>query len=123
MPNVVVIGASRNRSKFGNKAVRAFADKGYEVYPVHPKEPAIEGHKAYRSVLDIPVKHIDMVTIYLPPEIGMRVIEEVAKKGCSEVWLNPGAESDELIQKAESLGLNVIAACSIVGVGSSPSSY
>ena len=123
MPTIAIIGASQDRSKFGNKAVRVFADKGYKVYPIHPKETTIEGHKVYRSVLDIPEAKLDMVSLYLSPQVGMKVIEEVAKKPCREVWLNPGAESPELMAKAEQLGLNVIAACSIVGVGSNPGSY
>lgn len=123
MPSVVIVGASSDRSKFGNKAVRAFREKGYEVFPVHPKEAEIEGLKAYKSILDVPATHINMVSVYLAPATGMKVIEEIAKKKCDEVWLNPGAESDELIEKGESLGLTVIAACSIVGIGSSPGKF
>ena len=84
---------------------------------------SIEGHKTYASILQVPEKELDMVSLYLPPQVGMKVIEEVAKVKCKEVWLNPGSESEELIEKAESLGLNVIQACSIVGVGSSPNRY
>ncbi len=123
MPTVAIIGASSDRSKFGNKAVRAFQQKGYQVFPVHPKEAAIEGIPAFKSILDIPAITLDMVSVYLPPALGMKVIEEIAKKKCGEVWLNPGAESDELIAKAESLGLKVIAACSIVGIGTSPGQF
>lgn len=123
MPSVVVIGASSDRSKFGNKAVRAFKEKGYDVYPVHPKEAEIEGIKTYKSILDVPAAHINMVTVYLNPAVGMKVIEEIAKKKCDEVWLNPGAESDELMEKGEALGLTMIAACSIVGIGSSPAKF
>ena len=123
MPSVVVVGASSDRSKFGNKAVRAFREKGYDVYPVHPKEAEIEGIKAYKSILDVPAPHINMVTVYLNPAVGLRVIEEIAKKKCDEVWLNPGAESDELMEKGEALGLTMIAACSIVGIGASPSKF
>ncbi len=83
----------------------------------------VEGLKAYSSILNVPAEKLDMVSVYLPPEIGLTIIDQIAKKECGEVWLNPGAESDELLAKAESLGLNVIAACSIVGVGASPSKY
>lgn len=123
MPTIAIIGASQDRNKFGNKAVRVFADKGYKVYPIHPKLSEIEGHKTYSSILQVPEKEIDMVSFYLPPQVGFKVIEEVAKVKCKEVWLNPGSESDELVEKAESLGLTVIQACSIVGVGSSPNRY
>jgi predicted CoA-binding protein len=123
MPTIAIIGASQDRNKFGNKAVRVFADKGYKVYPIHPKLSEIEGHKVYSSILQVPEKELDMVSFYLPPAVGMKVIEDVAKVKCKEVWLNPGSESDELVEKAESLGLTVIQACSIVSVGSSPSGY
>ena len=119
---VAVIGASSNRNKFGNRAVRAFQQQGYTVVPINPHEAEIEGLKAYPSVLDVPGP-IDMASMYVPPEIGEQVIDEIARKGIAEVWLNPGAESDELIERAEALGLNVIPACSIVGVGASPAGY
>jgi predicted CoA-binding protein len=122
-PTVAIVGASTNRSKYGNKAVRAYARQGYEVYPIHPRAESIEGHKAYRSVLDLPVDQLDRISIYLPPEVGLRVIDEIARKPAREVWLNPGAESPELLARAESLGLNVIQACSILAVGESPSSF
>ncbi len=119
---VAVIGASSDRSKFGNKAVRAFRNHGDEVIPINPAEAQIEGLKAYRSVLDVPGR-IDMATFYVPPKIGQLVIEEVARKGIREVWLNPGADSDELMERARGLEIQAVRACSIVGIGDSPSRY
>ena len=40
---VAVIGASSNRSKFGNRAVRAFQQQGYTVVPINPHETEVEG--------------------------------------------------------------------------------
>lgn len=123
MPRIVaVIGASNDRRKFGNKAVRAFRAHGDTVYPVNPHEAAVEGLPAYRSVLDIPGA-IDTATMYVPPEVGEPLLEELARKGVGEVWLNPGSESPALVARARVLGLTVIEACSIVGIGDSPSRY
>ena len=120
MPKVVaVIGASSNRSKFGNRAVRAFQQQGYTVVPINPHETEVEGLKAYASVLDVPGP-IDMASIYVPPEIGEQVIEEIARKGIAEVWLNPGAESDALIARARALQIQPIVACSIIAIGANP---
>ncbi len=116
---VAVIGASSNRQKFGNRAVRAFLRQGYRVIPINPNEAEVEGLKTYASVLDVPGP-IDMATIYLPPRLGERVIDEVARKQIPEVWINPGAESDTLIAKARALNLEPILACSIVGIGENP---
>jgi predicted CoA-binding protein len=120
MPKVVaVIGASSNRKKFGNRAVRAFLSQGYTVVPINPHEVEIEGLKVYASVLDVPGA-IDMASFYVPPEIGMEVIGDVARKHIPEVWLNPGAESDELITRARALSIQPIVACSIVAIGQNP---
>ena len=120
MPKVVaVIGASSNRQKFGNRAVRAYVQQGYTVIPINPHETSVEGLKAYSSVLDV-AGSIDMASFYVPPEIGEQVIEEIARKGITEVWLNPGAESDALVARARALNIQPIVACSIVAIGQNP---
>ena len=116
---VAVIGASNNRQKFGNRAVRAFREQGYTVIPINPHEVEVEGLKAYASVLDVPGT-IDMVSFYVPPDVGETLIGEVARKQIPEVWLNPGAESDELIARARALAIKPIVACSIVAIGRNP---
>jgi predicted CoA-binding protein len=116
---VAVIGASGNRRKFGNRAVRAYVQQGYTVIPINLHEREVEGLQAYASVLDVPGP-IDMASFYVPPAIGERLIEEVAAKQIPEVWLNPGAESDALIARARSLSITTIVACSIVAIGQNP---
>ncbi len=119
MKTVAVIGASNDRAKFGNKAVRAFRQQGYTVYPVNPKATAIEGLPAYKSILDVPVRP-QQVSVYLPAPVLLKILPDIAAKGCDELWLNPGTESDEVLAEAGRLGLNVVQACSILGVGMSP---
>ena len=120
MPKVIaVIGASNNRQKFGNRAVRAYHQQGYTVIPINPHETRVEGLETYASVLDVPGP-VDMASFYVPPEVGERVIEEVAKKGIKEIWLNPGSESDALLSRARTLNLQPIVACSIVAIGQNP---
>jgi uncharacterized protein len=120
MPKIVaVIGASNDRHKFGNRAVRAYQERGYTVIPINPHEATVEGLKTYPSVLDVPGP-VDMASFYVPPDVGERVIDEVAKKGIPEVWFNPGAESDALIARARALNLQPIVACSIVAIGQNP---
>ena len=116
---VAVIGASSNRRKFGNRALRAYIQQGFTVLAINPNEAEVEGLKTYASVLDVPGP-IDMATFYVPPHIGEKVIDEVAKKGIAEVWLNPGAESDALVVRARALYIRPIQACSIMAIGESP---
>jgi len=119
MNSIAIIGASADHSKYGNKAVRAFLQQGYSVYPVNPKETEIEGLKVYRSITEVPVRP-QMISVYLPPAVLLKVLPEIAAKGCNELWLNPGTESDEVLAEASRLGLPIIQACSIVGIGVSP---
>ena len=116
---VAVIGASSDRRKFGNRALRAFRQQGYTVLPINPNEQEVEGLGTYASVLDVPGP-IDMATFYVPPEVGERVIDDVARKGNAEVWINPGAESDALVARAQSLNIRPILACSIIAIGENP---
>ena len=123
MPKTVaVVGASSDRRKFGNKALRAFQAEGYRVIPINPNEPEIEGIGTYGSVLDV-AGPIDVATVYVRPEVGLRLLAEFKRKAIPEIWINPGAESDELLAEATRLKLNVIAACSIVAIGRNPSAF
>lgn len=104
--SVVIIGVSADRSKFGNKAVRAFVQQGWTVYPVHPRETIIEGLKTYASVRDLPGP-VTLATLYLRPELGLSVIPELAQQGITRLLLNPGTASEELVALAEEHGIAV----------------
>ena len=122
VPVMAVIGASNDRRKFGNKAVRAYRSRGYTVLPINPHETEIEGLRAYGSVLEYPGP-IDEATLYVPPEVGVSVIEDVAAKHIKTVWLNPGADTPTVIARARALGLTPLVACSILAVGERPTDY
>jgi len=121
MKSIAIIGASANQEKFGNKAVRAFVQQGWTVYPVNPKEATIEGLKAFKAVREIPGE-VDEASIYLAPHLVPAVLQELASKKIMRVWLNPGTESDTAVERAEELGIEAVVGCSIVGVGVDPNS-
>ena len=120
--SVAVIGASHERRKYGNKAVRAYADAGYTVFPVNPKDATIEGLRAYPNVEAIE-QPVDFVSLYVPPAVGLKLLPAIAAKQPRELWLNPGSESDDLIDAAADLHLRTVVACSIVALGRSPDEF
>lgn len=122
MRRVAVIGASRDPCKFGNKAVRAFARRGFDVVPVNPREAVVEERPCYPSVLHVPGP-IDIATLYVPPAVGETLLDELAAKGVGEVWINPGAESPRLVARARALGLSPLLGCSLLRIGEDPSAY
>ncbi|HMF39551.1 MAG TPA: CoA-binding protein [Polyangia bacterium] len=119
MPTVAVIGASNAPHKFGNKAVRAYRRQGWTVYPVNPNEATVEGLPVYATIADVPGP-VDRVSMYVPPSVGITLLDAIKAKGAGELFLNPGSESDALIARATELGLDPIQACSIVDIGERP---
>jgi predicted CoA-binding protein len=119
MGSVAVIGASSARHKYGNRAVRAYLRQGWTVYPVNPNEAEVEGMKTFAHIGDIPAA-VDRAALYVQPEVGLSLLPEIKAKGVGELFVNPGAESDELMAEADRLGLNAIYACAIVDIGERP---
>ena len=113
-PTVAILGASSDRSKYGNRSLRAHVRAGYEVFPIHPNTAEVEGLAAYPSLDDLPVERLDRVSVYVRPEILVELLDQVARKRPREVWLNPGTDSPEVVHRAEALGLPVIRACSLI---------
>lgn len=113
-----VVGASTDRSKYGNKVLRAYFQSGRAAHPINPKADEVEGHPAYPDLASLPEvpRGISVIT---PPAVTEKVVGEAAAAGVRFVWMQPGAESPAAVQKAESLGLEVIAdgSCLLVVVG------
>jgi len=113
-----VVGASVDRSKYGNKVLRCYQQHGREVYPINARTDEVEGLKAYPSLaaLPVPVKAISVIT---PPAITEQVVRDAAAAGVTHIWMQPGAESDEAVREAEASGMAVIAGgpCLLVVLG------
>jgi len=104
-----VVGASTDRSKYGNKVLRCYQQAGKSpVYPVHPKEREIEGLAAYPSLTALPERP-RAVSIITPPKITEAVVEECATLGIRHLWMQPGAESPRAIERCRELGLALLA--------------
>lgn len=103
-----VVGASKDRDKYGNKVLRAYLQAGLRVFCVHPREPEIEGQKCYPSLASLPEKPTG-VSIITPPKITDQVVRDAIAVGAKAVWMQPGAESEVAIREAGAAGLRVIA--------------
>jgi len=91
-----VVGASSDRSKYGNRVLRCYQEHGLKAVPVNPKEKEIEGAACVASVLDLPAG-VASISVITPPSVTERVVEQAAKKGIRNVWMQPGAESPRAI--------------------------
>lgn len=113
-----VVGASTDRAKYGNKVLRCYQQNDRAAYPVNPTADEIEGEKAYPDLSSLP-EHVHGISIITPPAVTERIVEEAASVGIKHLWMQPGAESEAAVKRAEQLGLNVIAgdACVLVVLG------
>lgn len=115
-----VVGASRDRSKFGNRVLRCYASHGLTVYAVNPREtePEVEGVPCVGDLGSLPGP-IDGLSIVTPPAVTEQIVEEAARAGITRIWMQPGAESAAAVRRAEELGLEPIAGgpCLLVELG------
>jgi uncharacterized protein len=103
-----VVGASDNRAKFGNRIYRVLRERGYVVYPVNPTMETVEGDQAYPDVGSLP-PGVEVLDIVIPPPRVPPVLDQAKAAGITRIWLQPGAESAEVLAHAVALGLDVIA--------------
>lgn len=104
---VAVVGASADRAKYGNIVLRNLRQRGWEVFAVNPREPQIEGEAAYKSLAECP-RRPALAVLVVPPAVSLKVIEEAHALGIEKIWLQPGAESPAVLERARQLGLRVI---------------
>jgi predicted CoA-binding protein len=123
---IAILGASRDRRKFGNKGVRAYQADGWRVLPVNLREDEIEGLPVYRSLGEARAaagETLDRISVYLPPETTRELLPEIAAAAAAETFFNPGAANPGALREAAARGIVVRDACSIVDIGLSPSQF
>lgn len=117
-PSFAVVGASPDRTKYGNKVLRCYMQNQRPVVPVHPSADEVEGLKAVKNLTALGRTDVG-VSIITPPPVTLKVVEEAIKLGITRLWMQPGAESDQAITLAEENGIEVIAdgPCVLVVLG------
>jgi predicted CoA-binding protein len=104
---IALAGASRSGNKFGNAACKELKTRGYEVFLIHPEAEEIEGEPCYPSLAALPGK-VDGLLVSLPANQAAAVLQDAAAIGLRNVWLQQGAESQELLALGQDLGLNLV---------------
>ena len=117
-PTYAVVGASRDRNKYGNKVLRCYQQNARNVFPVNPGVSDVEGLTAYPSLMNLP-DPVESVSIITPPHVTETIVDDAHQAGVKNLWMQPGAESPTAVERAEELGLNVIAdgSCLLVVLG------
>ncbi|KAJ3151882.1 hypothetical protein HDU86_006014 [Geranomyces michiganensis] len=112
-----VVGASQDPSKFGHRIFKWYLDRNLTAVPVNPSVPNVLNIPTVSNLQSLTSPADYSVSVITPPNVTRGVIEAAAELGIKNVWLQPGAESADVISKAQDLGLNLIAgggACVLV---------
>ena len=105
---IAVVGASRDRKKFGNSVVRNLLSKGYDVYPVNPNNSEIEHRHCYHNLMELP-RQVENAIFVVPPQITETEVRNAKNVGITRIWMQQGAESMEAVSYCETNGISVIA--------------
>lgn len=111
---IAVVGATDNTHKYGSVVYRDLKRKGYRVFPVNPGRDTVDGDPAYATVADLPVAP-DIVNLVVPAEVGVQAVRQALDVGYDRIWVQPGAESPELLTLLQESDAEYIAdACIMV---------
>ena len=111
---IALVGATDNESKYGHTIFLDLKRKGYRVYPVNPRRDTVQGEKAYSKLADIP-EPPTIVNFVIPPRFTLHVLKQCLELGLMNVFIQPGAESPEVMEFIQENGFNYLAnACIMV---------
>lgn len=104
-PQYAVVGASKDQTKFGTKVLKWYQAHNKTVTPIHPKEESLEGLGTLKSIAELPSPTTTSVSIITPPSITLKVLKEAKELGIPALWLQPGAEDEEVKLYVEEAGI------------------
>jgi uncharacterized protein len=115
--SVAVIGATDHPAKYGGIIYRDLKRRGFRVLAVNPYRETVDGDPCWKTVLDLP-ETPSIADFVIPARRGLDVVDECEQAGILNIWLQPGAESPELMEKLEAGPFNWLAhACIMVRAG------
>jgi predicted CoA-binding protein len=109
--HIAVAGVSRDKKQPANAIYRRLVSSGFQVTPVNPRAPEVEGVKSYPDLISLPGP-VDGVVVASPPAASAQLVRECAERGIRQVWFHrsfgSGSVSDEAVHECERLGISCI---------------
>ncbi len=108
----LVLGASENRERYSNMAIRSLTKHRHSVKAIGNKK----GHVETVSIGTEKIFYddIDTITLYLGPKNQVAYYEYILLLKPRRIIFNPGTENDELKLLAENNGITTENACTLV---------
>lgn len=105
---VAVVGATDDPGKYGGVIYRDLKNKGFTVYAVNPNRATVDGDPTYPSLADLPAEPT-IVNVVVPPQTALTVLGKALELGLMNIWLQPGAESPEVMKFIQDNDFNYMA--------------
>ena len=118
--SIAIVGASNDTSKIGVMLVMNLINAGFpkdKIYPINPKNPEIQGLKAYKSVMEVG-KPIDLAVISIKNTFVVPEMDNLNAAGIKyAIILTAGFKEDgpegaelekQLVAKAKEYGIRVL---------------
>jgi len=107
--SIAIVGASPNKERDSYKVMKYLLEKGYEVFPVNPKESGniILGQYCFDDLESIN-KPVDMVDVFRATEAVMGIAEQSILIGAKVLWTQENIVHEKAAKLAENAGLKVV---------------
>jgi len=105
--SIAVVGVSRKKLKFGYSVFKELINRNKNVFPVNSTTDSIDGFACLRDIRESRIIP-ELVILVIKPYAALRVIKENYERGVKYFWLQPGAESQEIIDFCKENNVNCI---------------
>ena len=107
--NWCVVGDVGNEKKYAYKILNKLNEKGYNVVGVSLKG----GENIFKSLSEVPY-NIEVIDLCINPIKGIEFIKEAKALEINKVLIQPGAESEEVLNFCKENGICSIEGCALV---------
>ena len=108
----LMIGASLNPERESHSVLRILIARKYPVIAIGLKEGELDGVKIQKGTPAI--ENVDTITLYLGAKNQVPLYDYILGLNPKRLIFNPGAENEELMDKAIIQGINAFEACTHV---------
>jgi predicted CoA-binding protein len=109
-PRIEMVGASDNPARDSNRVFLYMRRHGYEVLPVNPTTPAVDGVPTVPDLATAAQRHggLDLVDVFRAPDQVGPVVDAAIAGRAKAIWFQLGVVNEPAIRKALDAGMEVV---------------